>query len=69
MTFEYGSPGFDAVNCPPCPEDGVCHAVCVGPVDGPLLALGLITGGLLLVHFARLQTGDEAGGKEVTERE
>lgn len=42
MTFGYGSPGFDPFYCPPCPEGMWCNTVCLDPIDGPVLILGMV---------------------------
>lgn len=55
MTFGYFSEGFDPVHCPPCASDptSYCNAICMDPIDGPLLLLLVFVPTVIALSHAR----------------
>jgi hypothetical protein len=53
MTFGYGSPGFNPIWCPPCSEGSVCNTVCLDPIDGPILIVGMLAFSMIVAVGAR----------------
>lgn len=59
MTFGIGSRGFDPFYCPPCLEGELCNVICIDPIDGPLLILGMLAVFWTVGLIARRRWDDE----------
>jgi len=55
MTFGYGSPGFQPFWCPPCSE-GLCNVMCIDPIDGTLLIIGMVAITVIGAYATKMRT-------------
>lgn len=63
MTFGYGSPGFNPIWCPPCPQGSVCNTICLDPIDGPILIVGMVALSVIVgVAFRRIAESNRKAG-------